>query len=414
MIRLDALAGQDVPRQDQVHERHGERQRLLRRIPGKKFDVMFSIDMKQLLTAAGRQAGPDRQNHGDGRGEPQEADRADVDLDVRGRNGRAWAAAADGDGGRLAAACRAARRPADACRAAAGGMAGAQGRRGGEGGQRRMAVAGRRQPGGCWRRRQHDARSSRRRCAEIMQKALAARTCRTCRQEERQAAFAKMREEAKKAGIDDAAARAAHGEGGEASGRAKAGSRPAAGPGPAGRRRRPQPVVSPRAAGGGRGGGGMAACPALGGHGQFTAEGPGQRQAASSSGRGRQHRSAAAARACWPTSRSSSRRFPTPSTSPTRRSSRRTASRGLREGAATSFEARPIKIAKRSETRVRDHRRLKPGELIAMSDPTAKPGDKKKAEQEEGGGGAAGRDAPAAAQGRPARAMTAILQAYHP
>jgi len=53
----------------------------------------------------------------------------------------------------------------------------------------------------------------------------------------------------------------------------------------------------------------------------------------------------------------------------------------------TAWEERVIKPLKRSETVMVIASGLKPGEVIAISDPTVKPGDKKK---EKGGGGAVG------------------------
>ena len=50
------------------------------------------------------------------------------------------------------------------------------------------------------------------------------------------------------------------------------------------------------------------------------------------------------------------------------------------------WNERPIKLLKRSESTMVISSGLKPGETIAMADPTAKPGDKKK----EKGGGASG------------------------
>ena len=50
--------------------------------PGKKFDVIFSIDMKQLLTSLGAKPEQIAQYHGDGGSEPEEADRAVVRIDA--------------------------------------------------------------------------------------------------------------------------------------------------------------------------------------------------------------------------------------------------------------------------------------------------------------------------------------------
>jgi hypothetical protein len=53
-----------------------------------------------------------------------------------------------------------------------------------------------------------------------------------------------------------------------------------------------------------------------------------------------------------------------------------------------AFEARPIKISKRSETVSIVSEGVKPGDVISMSDPNAKPGDKKKGEAKSSGGAA--------------------------
>jgi multidrug efflux pump subunit AcrA (membrane-fusion protein) len=54
----------------------------------------------------------------------------------------------------------------------------------------------------------------------------------------------------------------------------------------------------------------------------------------------------------------------------------------------TRFEPREIKPLKRSENVMIISSGVKPGEVIAMANPEAKPGDKKKSDQK-GGGGAA-------------------------
>lgn len=53
------------------------------------------------------------------------------------------------------------------------------------------------------------------------------------------------------------------------------------------------------------------------------------------------------------------------------------------------FEARPIKAIKRSENVMIIAEGVKPGEVIAMANPEAKPGDKKKGDQKGSGGGGA-------------------------
>ena len=52
-IQLDAVPDKQLPRQDQEHERNGQRQRLLRRSRPRSSTWSFRIDMKQLLTALG-------------------------------------------------------------------------------------------------------------------------------------------------------------------------------------------------------------------------------------------------------------------------------------------------------------------------------------------------------------------------
>jgi hypothetical protein len=54
------------------------------------------------------------------------------------------------------------------------------------------------------------------------------------------------------------------------------------------------------------------------------------------------------------------------------------------------FVARPIKIAKRSESVTIVSDGIAAGDVISMSDPEAKPGDAKKGAKKDGGGGAAG------------------------
>ena len=57
---------------------------------------------------------------------------------------------------------------------------------------------------------------------------------------------------------------------------------------------------------------------------------------------------------------------------------------------AKGFEARAVKIGKRSETVSVISSGVNPGDVIALQNPTAKAGDKKKAEEKKSSGGAAG------------------------
>ena len=55
-----------------------------------------------------------------------------------------------------------------------------------------------------------------------------------------------------------------------------------------------------------------------------------------------------------------------------------------------TFEMRPIQIAKRSETVSVIKDGIAQGDIVALQDPTAKPGDKKKSDEKKSSGGAAG------------------------
>lgn len=63
------------------------------------------------------------------------------------------------------------------------------------------------------------------------------------------------------------------------------------------------------------------------------------------------------------------------------------------------FDQRVIKIAKRSETVTVIGEGLRPGDVIAMADPTATPGDKKKADTQKSSGGPMGAMPGGAAKG---------------
>ena len=86
-------------------------------------------------------------------------------------------------------------------------------------------------------------------------------------------------------------------------------------------------------------------------------------------------------RVCWRTSRSSSRRSRTRSTFRRRRCLRRTASPWSTFRLGKRFEERPVKLLQRSESTMVISEGLKPGEVIALSDPTAGTGSKKQGEQ---------------------------------
>ena len=124
-------------------------------IPSKKFDVIFAIDMRQLLTGAGHEAGGRRPHHGDGGGERQEELATGARRIVRHDRAAARPAAAPGTPGGApgmpggparqgAPGVRAARQAAQRPRPAARGRwrPGRRGGRGGRGGGEGCAAAG--------------------------------------------------------------------------------------------------------------------------------------------------------------------------------------------------------------------------------------------------------------------------------
>ena len=323
--------------------------------PAKKFDVVFSLDMKELLTGLGAKPEQIRKVLADGRSQPQEAARrrplacrwrrwppgmmmARAVAVARGGGARRWRhgggapAAAGGGGAPMAGAPaggqgpRADRAPqADRCRS------GGRGGLGAEGGGRAVV----RRPG-----RRHDEPAVRRRRQEIP----------------RSDAESSRREEHAGSG----AGRAGQGDAGSGEGRPCRGEADAA--------RRPG----------------------------WRRSGRMRRQMGGGAGQFSRRRISTNAKLPPPSkpSRNSMcccgpglladveiilEKIPERDQhSRTRLSSRRTASRSFTSASDKGWEERVIKPMKRSESVMVIASGVKPGEVIAMSDPFAKPGDKKK------------------------------------
>ncbi len=200
LLRLDALAGKVF--NGKIKSMSGTASaNVFSSDPGKKFDVIFSIDMPQLLSALG--AKPDQiarilATADENRKKPIAT--TTTSMFAGGLPGLSMG----GDAGQQMGGGQ------QMMMMQGGGQQMMPGGQGGEGGQRRMAFA----MGGA---NSNLTPEQQKKMAEIMQKALAGKNMMELSQEERQAIFAKVREEAKKAGIE-MPQRGQRREGGDAAG----------------------------------------------------------------------------------------------------------------------------------------------------------------------------------------------------
>jgi len=394
LIRLDALA--DKTFNGKIKSMSGTASaNVFSSDPGKKFDVLFSIDMKQLLNALG--AKPDQiakilataeENRKKPIATPSSMFAGGM-PNFAGMGGAAGGAGMQGMQG-MQGGGQQMMIPGGA-QGAAGGFPGAaaDGQQGGQqGGQRGAGGGGQRAFG--MGANSNLTPEQQKKMAEIMKTALGGKNMMELSQEERQAAFAKIREEAKKAGI-------------EMPQRGQGGGRPAEGGAPAGA---PAAATTPGAPGatqtaGGRqrGSGG-----APGGM-SFGPQGPGAMMGMGMGGQQFTAKELENAKLPPPPEEGDNmevllrpglladveiivEKVPDAVYVPNQSIFEKDGKMVVYVKTAKTFEARPIKISKRSETVSIISEGIKPGDVISMSDPNAKPGDKKKGEEKSSGGAA--------------------------
>lgn len=201
MIRLDALAGKVF--NGKIKSMSGTASaNVFSSDPGKKFDVLFSIDMKQLLGALG--ASPEQITRimataEENRKKPIASTSASMfaggipglgagggQMMMQGGGNQMFGGQGGQGGGQMMVM-------------QGGGAMSGQGGQGGEGGQQRRMTFG---MGGASGANSNLTPEQQKKMAEIMKKVLGGKNMMELSQEERQATFAKIRDEAKKAGID--------------------------------------------------------------------------------------------------------------------------------------------------------------------------------------------------------------------
>lgn len=379
MIRLDALAGHTF--KGAIKSMSGTASaNVFSSDPGKKFDVLFSIDMPQLLTALGaskEQIARIMATAEENRKKPIATSTASM-----------FAGGLPGFGGGMPEGMGGGQMMV--MQGGEGGMmAGGQGGQGEGGGQRRTMVMmgggqGGRQFGG-----QQLTPEQQKQMQAILQKVTGGKSIQEMSPEERQAAFAKLREEAQKAGIQTTQRRREGGEG-QQGGQQQAGAR--------------MPVLGPQAPGGaggegasggrargeGRGGnGGFGGMMGMGGASQFSAK------------------DLENAKLPPPPEESNSmdvllrpglladveiivEKVPNAIYIPNQSLFEKDGKPVVYVKRGDKFEPQVVQVAKRSEALTIISSGINPGDTIALADPFEKPGEKKKSEEKKGSGGPMG------------------------
>ncbi|MBL0159528.1 MAG: efflux RND transporter periplasmic adaptor subunit [Bryobacterales bacterium] len=353
--------------------------------PGKKFDVVFSIDMKQLLGTLGAK--------------PEQIAKIMAQAEINRKKPVTLTSSSMFGSSGMAGLDNA------MAGALAGGMSGGMqgGMQGGMpsgagGGMQGMAGAqgggGQRGPGGMMGGANMTP-DQQKKMAEIMKKALNGKSIIDLTPEERQAMFAKIRDEAKKAGIDmpqrgQRPAEATAG-GDSKAGETKAGATPAGEN--TGRRQRgeggAQMALGPQAPGGARGGpGGGPGMPA-GGNGQFSQKDLDNAQLPPPPEEG-DNMEVLLRPGLLADVEIIVEKVPNAIYVPNQSIFEKDGKYVVYVLKGKAFEARPIEIAKRSETVSVVKSGIAQGDTVALQDPTAKPGDKKKSDEKKSSGGAAG------------------------
>lgn len=391
LIRLDALA--DKVFNGKIKSMSGTASaNVFSSDPGKKFDVVFSIDMRQLMSTLGAK--------------PEQIAKIMAQADANRKKPIALASTSMFGSAGMAGLDNA------MAGALAGGLAsgmpsGLPGGQQGGGAPQTPAMGGGQQGGG--ERRTFGGGGAgmmgganmtpeqQKKMADIMKKALGGKSMMELSQEERQAAFAKIRDEAKKAGIEmpqrggQRSAEAARPSGDTKAGETTAGATPSDG---TGRRQRgeggAQMAVGPRAPGGGRGGaaGAIPGMP-LGGSGQFSQKDMENAQLPPPPDEG-DNMEVLLRPGLLADVEIIVEKVPDAIFVPNQSIFEKDGKYVVYVMKGNTFEARPIQIAKRSETVSVIKEGLAQGDTVALQDPTAKPGDKKKADEKKSSGGAAG------------------------
>lgn len=348
--------------------------------PGKKFDVVFSIDMKQLLGTLGAkpeqiakimaQADANRKKPITQGSNSMFGSTGMAGLD----NAMAGALAGGLPGGM----------PSGMQSGMPGGGADANQQQGGQ----RRSFAGGGMMGGA-----NMTPEQQKKMADIMKKVLGGKSIIDLSAEERQAAFAKVREEAKKAGIEmpqrggQRTAEAAKPAGDAKAGDTKAGVTPGES---TGRRSRgegaAQMAVGPQAPGSR---GGAAATMSLGGAGQFSQKDMDNAELPPPPEEG-DNMEVLLRPGLLADVEIIVEKVPNAIYVPNQSIFEKDGKFVVYVLKGKGFEVRPIQIAKRSETVSVIQSGITPGDTVALQDPTAQPGDKKKSDQKKSSGGAAG------------------------
>ncbi|MGJ5815111.1 HlyD family efflux transporter periplasmic adaptor subunit [Paludibaculum fermentans] len=365
--------------------------------PGKKFDVVFSIDMKQLLTTLG--AKPEAIARilalaEENRKKPLSVTTGSMFGGMPGMAGLTGMAGGMPAGGMQAGGMQAG--------AAGGGMqsGGMQGMQGGAAGaptgadQAGGQAGGQRRAGGFGMGANSNMTpEQQKKMQEILKKALNGKTMIDLSPEDRQAVFAKVREEAKKAGIDMPQRGGSRG-GAEAAGGTGAPGAPG-GAAPAG-------GTGTRAAAGGAPSFGPQAPGAAGGRGGMMGMGMGSGGAGGFSAKDLENATLPPPPEEGDTMEVLLRpglladveimveKVPNAIYVPNQSIFEKEGKPVVYVRTGDTWVARNIKIDKRSESVTVVTSGVNPGDTISLADPTAKPGEKKKADDKKSSGGAAG------------------------
>jgi hypothetical protein len=393
MIRLDALAGHTF--KGAIKSMSGTASaNVFSSDPGKKFDVLFSIDMPQLLTALGaskEQIARIMATAEENRKKPIATSTASM-----------FAGGLPGFGGGMPEGMAGGQMGGGQMMVMQGGeggmMAGGQGGQSEGGGQRRaMFMMGGGQ-GGVQLGGQQLTPEQQKQMQAIMQKVTGGKSLQEMTPEERQAAFAKLREEAQKAGIQMPQRRREGGgegqQGGQPGGAQQAGARmPVLGPqGPGAAGGEAGAGGRARGEGRGNGGGGVSAGMmgmGMGVAGQFSAK------------------DLENAKLPPPPEESNAmdvllrpglladveiivEKVPNAIYIPNQSLFEKDGKPVVYVKRGEKFEPQVVQIAKRSEALTIISSGINPGDTIALADPFEKPGEKKKSEEKKGSGGPMG------------------------
>ncbi len=385
LIRLDALAGKTF--HGKIKSMSGTASaNIFSSDPGKKFDVVFSIDMRELLKELG--AKPEQiarimATAEENRKKPIAQPTLSMFGGMPDLSALAAAAANGGMPGMGGGGATVMAFPGAQAQGMAGAMGAMQGMAGGQGGeaqgQRRMMFGGAGGPGGMMFGGANLTPEQQKQMQEVMKKVLGGRNIMEMSPEDRRAMFEKLREEAKKAGIE-MPQRGQRREGGEGQSGAAPGAAPGGAPGAA--------VAQAGGPGdrGGRNGGGMGMPAPTGPFSQKDLENAKLPPPPEASDNTEILLRPGLLADVEIIVEKVSNAVYVPNQSIFEKDGKPVVYVKVKD----RFEPRPIQIAKRSETVSVIGSGLKPGEVIALQDPTISPEErKKKQEQKKGGGGGA-------------------------